>query len=66
MEKFQGEIHHSSFWPPNDVDVDGKRTAVVGTGASGVQIIQEWGPKVKNLTVFQRTPNLALPMGKDR
>jgi cation diffusion facilitator CzcD-associated flavoprotein CzcO len=35
-----------------------------GTGASGVQIAQEWGPKVKELTLFQRTPNLALPMGK--
>lgn len=64
MEKFQGEIHHSSFWPPEDVPVKGKKVAVVGTGASGVQIAQEWGPQVEKLSLFQRTPNLALPMGK--
>jgi cation diffusion facilitator CzcD-associated flavoprotein CzcO len=64
MENFRGIMHHSSFWPPEDVDVRDKRVAVIGTGASGVQIIQEWGPNVKHLTVFQRTPNLAIPMGK--
>ncbi|EXJ81337.1 hypothetical protein A1O3_07627 [Capronia epimyces CBS 606.96] len=64
MEKFKGIMHHSSFWPTEGVDARGKKVAVIGTGASGVQIIQEWGPQVENLTVFQRTPNLALPMGK--
>ncbi|KIW98689.1 uncharacterized protein Z519_00350 [Cladophialophora bantiana CBS 173.52] len=64
MEKFKGIMHHSSFWPPEGVDARGKKVAVIGTGASGVQIIQEWGPQVEKLTVFQRTPNLALPMGK--
>ncbi|KUJ16448.1 cyclohexanone monooxygenase [Mollisia scopiformis] len=64
MDKFKGVVHHSSFWPPEDVDVKGKRVAVVGTGASGVQIAQEWGPIADHLTLFQRTPNLALPMGK--
>ncbi|KIW61986.1 hypothetical protein PV05_02042 [Exophiala xenobiotica] len=64
MEKFQGIMHHSSFWPVEGVDARGKKVAVIGTGASGVQIIQEWGPQVEHLTVFQRTPNLALPMGK--
>lgn len=57
-------IHHSSFWPDEEVDVRGKRCAVIGTGASGVQISQEWGPLAGSLTVLQRTPNLALPMGK--
>jgi cation diffusion facilitator CzcD-associated flavoprotein CzcO len=32
MDKFKGVIHHSSFWPPEDVNVKGKRVAVVGTG----------------------------------
>lgn len=64
MDKFKGIMHHSSFWPPEDVDVKGKRVAVVGTGASGVQIAQEWGPNVEKLSLFQRTPNLTLPMGK--
>jgi cyclohexanone monooxygenase len=35
---------------------------VIGTGASGVQVIQEAGKVASHLTVFQRTPNLALPM----
>ncbi|KNZ74486.1 Cyclopentanone 1,2-monooxygenase [Termitomyces sp. J132] len=42
----------------------GKRVGVIGTGASGVQVIQEAGPIVTHLTVFQRTPNLALPMNQ--
>ncbi|GJD01079.1 HK97 family phage prohead protease [Colletotrichum higginsianum] len=67
VEKFRGVVHHSSFWPEEDVDVNGKRCAVIGTGASGVQIAQEWGQAVGErgeLKVFQRTPNLAVPMGK--
>lgn len=36
--------------------------AVVGTGATGVQLVQEIGPQVSHLTIFQRTPNLCLPM----
>ncbi|ROV98801.1 hypothetical protein VPNG_08379 [Cytospora leucostoma] len=64
IERFQGTIHHSSFWPDDHIDVRGKHCAVVGTGASGVQISQEWAPLAGSLKVFQRTPNLALPMGK--
>ncbi|QPC77971.1 hypothetical protein HYE68_008723 [Fusarium pseudograminearum] len=64
LDKFSGQINHSSFWPAEGVDPTGKRVAVVGTGASGIQIIQEWAPKVEQLVVFQRTPNLTLPMGK--
>ncbi|RFU25210.1 hypothetical protein B7463_g11132, partial [Scytalidium lignicola] len=64
LDSFKGVIHHSSFWPEEGVDVKGKRCAVIGTGASGVQISQEWGPEVGSLKVFQRTPNLAVPMGK--
>jgi cyclohexanone monooxygenase len=44
------------------VDFKGKRVGVIGTGASGVQVIQEVYRDVAELTVFQRTPNLALPM----
>ena len=43
---------------------DGKKVAVIGTGASGVQIIQEMGATATALTVYQRTPNFALPMGR--
>jgi len=62
LDKFEGEIHHSSFWPIGGVDYEGKKVAVIGTGASGVQMIQEMGPTAERLTVYQRTPNLALPM----
>lgn len=64
MDKFKGTIHHSSFWPDEHVDVKGKRCAVIGTGASGVQIVQAWGAEAGDLKVFQRTPNLAVPMRK--
>ncbi|KAK7722204.1 hypothetical protein SLS64_000737 [Diaporthe eres] len=64
IDKFQGIVHHSSFWPDDEIDVRGKRCAVIGTGASGVQISQEWGPIAGSVKVFQRTPNLAIPMGK--
>ena len=40
MDKFKGTIHHSSFWPAEGVPYDGKRVAIIGTGASGVQMIQ--------------------------
>jgi cation diffusion facilitator CzcD-associated flavoprotein CzcO len=62
IDKFKGEIHHSSFWPEAGIDVAGKRVAVVGTGSTGVQLAQETGKTAKSVTVFQRTPNLALPM----
>ncbi|KAI9739883.1 MAG: hypothetical protein M1818_004939 [Claussenomyces sp. TS43310] len=64
IETFKGVIHHSSFWPEEGVDVRGKRCAVIGTGASGVQIAQSWGPQAESLDVFQRSPNLAVPMGR--
>jgi cation diffusion facilitator CzcD-associated flavoprotein CzcO len=65
LDSFRGEMHHSSFWPQDGVDVKGKKVAVVGTGATGVQIIQEWAREVGedgSLTVFQRTPQLGFPM----
>ncbi|CAK7222243.1 hypothetical protein SCUCBS95973_004777 [Sporothrix curviconia] len=64
MDKFKGVVHHSSFWPEQKVEVKGKKCAVIGTGASGVQIVQAWGPEAGEVKVFQRTPNLAIPMRK--
>lgn len=64
MDTFKGVMHHSSFWPSEGVDVKGKRVAVVGTGSSGVQITQETAKEAASVTVFQRTPNLALPMAQ--
>ncbi|KAG6861772.1 hypothetical protein C0995_012276 [Termitomyces sp. Mi166 len=64
LDTFQGTIHHTSLWPQAGLDMAGKRVGVIGTGASGVQVIQEVGPIAAHLTVFQRTPNLALPMNQ--
>lgn len=64
LDTFKGVVHHSSFWPNEGVDVKGKKVAVVGTGSTGVQIAQETAKEAASLTVFQRTPNLALPMAQ--
>lgn len=59
---FTGAIHHSSFWPAEGVDGLNKKIAVVGTGATGIQIAQTMARDAAELTVFQRTPNLCCPM----
>lgn len=62
VDTFKGNIYHTSRWPREGVNLKGKRCGVIGTGATGVQVIQEVGPVASRLTVFQRTPNTALPM----
>lgn len=59
---FRGDRHHTAQWPQSGVDLEGRRVGVIGTGASGVQVIQEAAGTAEHLTVFQRTPILALPM----
>ncbi|KAJ3334887.1 hypothetical protein HDU93_007119 [Gonapodya sp. JEL0774] len=60
-ERFSGVIAHSGNWPKKDVDVAGKDVAVIGTGASGVQIVETIAPSVGKLTVYQRTPGYHPP-----
>ena len=62
LDTFKGVMYHTARWPQNGYDLTGKRIGVIGTGASGVQVIQEAAPIAEHLTVFQRTPMLALPM----
>ncbi|KAK4998010.1 hypothetical protein LTR66_002681 [Elasticomyces elasticus] len=62
IDKFKGIVHHSSFWPDEEIPVEGKKCGIIGTGATGVQLTQAWGPKAGHLKVFQRTPNLTVPM----
>ena len=62
MRDFKGSVYHTAYWPQEGVDLSGKRVGVIGTGATGVQVIQETAPVASHLTVFQRTPNMALPM----
>ena len=61
-ELFSGETHHTSRWPNADVSFKGKRVAVIGTGATGIQIIQEAAKSASDLFVFQRTPNYCAPL----
>ena len=62
IESFEGEWHHTSQWPKEPVDFAGKRVGVIGTGATGVQVIQTIAPLVGHLTVFQRTANYCCPL----
>jgi cation diffusion facilitator CzcD-associated flavoprotein CzcO len=60
LESFGGTTVHTARWDP-ELDLAGRRVAVVGTGASAVQVIPEIAPIVDHLTVFQRTPIWCLP-----
>lgn len=62
METFKGTAVHTFDWP-EDLDVTGKRVAVIGTGASGVQVVAEVAADVEQLTVLQRGANWCLPLG---
>ena len=62
VETFKGESYHTGLWPHHPVSFEGKRVAVIGTGATGVQTIQEVAKTVGHLTVFQRTPNWCKPL----
>ena len=61
-ELFKGQILHTSRWPKGGVDLAGKRVGVIGTGATGVQVIQTIASQVGELYVFQRTPTYAIAM----
>jgi cation diffusion facilitator CzcD-associated flavoprotein CzcO len=62
LDRFAGAKHHTAWWPQSGLDLTGKRVGVIGTGASGVQVVQEAAAVAAELTVFQRTPILALAM----
>ncbi|KAK3710116.1 hypothetical protein LTR37_010547 [Vermiconidia calcicola] len=64
ISNFKGEVYHTGIWPQYGVNLKGKRIAQIGTGASGIQVIQEIGDSAKHLTIYQRTPNLCLPMNQ--
>lgn len=60
LEEFPGPVFHSARWD-HSVDLAGKRVAVVGTGATAIQLIPELQPEVAELHVLQRTPPWILP-----
>ncbi|MDP2329706.1 MAG: NAD(P)/FAD-dependent oxidoreductase, partial [Reyranella sp.] len=66
VESFKGQSCHTARWPHEPVSFEGKRVAVIGTGATGVQTIQEVAKTAGHLTVFQRTPNWCAPLHNGR
>lgn len=62
LESFKGVSFHASNWPHEPLDLTGKRVAVVGTGATAIQLIPEVAKVAKKLTVFQRRANWAAPL----
>ncbi len=62
IEQFEGELIHTARWKPK-YDLRGKRVAVIGTGASAIQLVPQIQPLVSSLTLFQRTPAWIVPRG---
>ncbi|MFF3222717.1 flavin-containing monooxygenase [Nocardia suismassiliense] len=60
INDFEGEIFHSARWN-HDADLTGKRVAIIGTGASSIQIVPAIADKVAHLDVYQRTAPWLLP-----
>lgn len=62
MEDFEGQAFHSYWWPREPIPLEGRRVGVIGTGATGIQIIAEIADQVDELYVFQRRPNWSTPL----
>jgi len=60
LERFAGKLMHTAQWDDN-YDLAGKRVAVIGSGASAIQVVPEVGGLADQLTVFQRTPSWIMP-----
>jgi cation diffusion facilitator CzcD-associated flavoprotein CzcO len=61
LDRFEGECYHTGLWPQQPVRFAGKRVGVIGTGSSGVQAIPVIAREAAHLSVFQRTPQYAIP-----
>lgn len=62
VDEFEGPSFHTFHWPQEEVDFTGKSVAVIGTGATAVQLIPEVAKTAGHLTIFQRTPNWCAPL----
>jgi cation diffusion facilitator CzcD-associated flavoprotein CzcO len=62
LDSFEGPSYHTARWPHEPIDFTDKRVGVIGTGATGVQTIQEVAKTAAHLTVFQRSPNWCAPL----
>lgn len=61
QEKYRGKIYHTGEWPHEGVDFTGLKVGIIGTGSSSIQSIPIIAEQAEHLTVFQRTPNYAVP-----
>lgn len=61
LSDFDGEVHHTSAWPRQSVNVAGRRIGVIGTGSSGTQLIPRIAELAAELRVFQRTAHFVVP-----
>lgn len=62
MDDFEGDAWHTFHWPKEPVPLEGRRVGVIGTGATGIQVISDIADKVGHLDVFQRRPNWSTPL----
>lgn len=62
IDRFKGRLLRAQKWPHEPVSFEGKRVGVIGTGSTGIQIVQTLGRQAGELFVFQRTPSFTLPM----
>lgn len=65
-EDFAGPSFHTFDWPHEPLDLTDKRVGIIGTGATGIQIIAEIADKVGELFVFQRHPNWSIPLNNSK
>jgi 4-hydroxyacetophenone monooxygenase len=65
LDRFEGPAFHTAQWP-RDLDLTGKRVAIIGNGASAMQIGPEIQDRVASLTIFQRSPHWAAPFEQFR
>jgi monooxygenase len=60
-EAFQGQVIHPQFWP-EDLDYDGKKVVVIGSGATAVTLIPAMADRVEQITMLQRSPGYIVPV----
>lgn len=60
LDSFRGATFHTAQWPDH-LDLSGKRVVIVGSGASAMQVVPAIADKVKQLTIFQRSPQWVAP-----
>jgi len=61
LTDYEGLVHHSGFWPEG-LSLKGKKVAVIGAGATSVQIVSALAKEASHLTMFMRRPSYCLPM----